>query len=388
MLRTPVRLRPFLASSLLLATAVAGCGVEKSENPLSPSVAGPIAGVEISTPRAIEPAPGARVKNAQQPIRLTVGNASSNGVRPLSYTFEVATDTTFQTKVFARSGVAPGEGQTSVVIDRLDQARTYAWRAKAEDGANTGSYVNATFEVLPQPQLGAPTLVSPINDATIASQQAQLVVGSSTRNAGVGTVSYEVQVALDVAFAQLVAAGVHPEAGAHTTFHPASLAASRRHFWRARASDGETTSAWAATQSFITAAAPAPPPPSPSPSPSPQPPGSCASNNGPAIVACVSARYADYRRPVGSLSERQHNMEFLRDRIIEAGRCGGLDLGYNMKRGGPERSIDFLAWRRGDGEMGIDLGSDYDNYGTTLQLQWMEAGLGATWAAYPPVSCQ
>ena len=28
-----------------------------------------------------------------------------------------------------------------------------------------------------------------------------------------------------------------------------------------------------------------------------------------------------------SLSQRQANMAFLRDRIIEAGRCGGLDLG-------------------------------------------------------------
>jgi hypothetical protein len=81
-------------------------------------------------------------------------------------------------------------------------------------------------------------------------------------------------------------------------------------------------------------------------------------------------------------------MEFLRDRIIEAGKCGGLDLGRNLKRGGPEVSIDFLAWRRGDGEMGVDLGLDYDNIGTTLQLQWLEAGLGATYTPYPNVSCQ
>ena len=383
--RTPVRVRPLLASSLLLATAIAGCAVEKSENPLSPSVAGPIAGVEISTPRALEPSHGARLKNAQQPIRLTVANANSNGVRPLSYTFEVATDDTFQTKLYARSGVTPGEGQTSVVIDRLDQARSYVWRAKAEDGANTGAFVTAGFELLPTPQLSAPTLVSPINDAAVASQQAQLVVGSSSRNAGVGAVSYEVQVALDVAFSQLVAAGIHPETGGQTSFHPANLTASRRHFWRARASDGETTSAWAATQSFITAAAPAPAPP---PSPAPQPSGTCASNNGPAIVACISAKYPERRAPVRSLGERQHNMEFLRDRIIEAGRCGGLDLGWNLKRGGPERSIDFLAWRRSDGHMGIDIGLDYDNYGTTLQLYWGEAGLGATFDPYPAVSCQ
>jgi hypothetical protein len=38
--------------------------------------------------------------------------------------------------------------------------------------------------------------------------------------------------------------------------------------------------------------------------------------------------------------------------------------------------------------MGVDLGFDYDNIGTTLQLQWLEAGLGATFQAYPSVSCQ
>ena len=55
---------------------------------------------------------------------------------------------------------------------------------------------------------------------------------------------------------------------------------------------------------------------------------------------------------LSALGQRQANMEFLRDRIIEAGKCGGLDLGLNLKRGGPDISIDFLAWRRSDGAMG------------------------------------
>jgi hypothetical protein len=77
-------------------------------------------------------------------------------------------------------------------------------------------------------------------------------------------------------------------------------------------------------------------------------------------------------------------MEFLRDRIIEAGRCGGLNLGWNLKRGGPEISIDFLAWRRSDGDMGIDIGLDYDNIGVPLQLYWGEAGIPHTfWTPYP-----
>ena len=38
--------------------------------------------------------------------------------------------------------------------------------------------------------------------------------------------------------------------------------------------------------------------------------------------------------------------------------------------------------------MGIDLGLDYDNIGTTLVLYWGEAGLGASYLAYPAASCQ
>jgi hypothetical protein len=101
----------------------------------------------------------------------------------------------------------------------------------------------------------------------------------------------------------------------------------------------------------------------------------------------VSAKYPDKLAAGVSSSQRVANMEFLRDRIIEAGKCGGLNLGWNLKRGGPERSVDFLAWHRGDGDMGVDIGFDYDNTSAPLHLQWSEAGLGATFEAYPGVSC-
>ena len=369
---------------LLVSAAVAGCGVEKSENPLSPSVAGPIAGVEISAPRAMEPAPGTKLKHSQQPIRLTVANANTNGVRPLSYTFEVASDSAFQTKVFARSSVTPGtNGNTTVTLEPLVVGKGYHWRARAEDGANTGPFVTASFEVLPQPELGAPGLISPIDNVRVTSLQPTLLMAAPSRNAAVGPLIYDLQVSLDAAFSQVVSIGRFPEAGGQSTFTPSSdLPASRQYFWRVRASDGETTSAWSPTQTFTTPAA-APPPPPP-PSPGPVPGASCASNSGPAIVACISAKYPDKRAPVGSLSQRQENMMFLRDRIIEAGKCGGLDLGWNLKRGGPEISIDFLAWRRSDGSMGVDLGMDYDNIGITLQLYWGEAGFPHTfYTAYP-----
>ena len=85
-----------------------------------------------------------------------VENADTNGVRPLSYTFEVASDSGFSRKVFARSGRdARRDGKTSVTLDRLTIGKRYYWRARAEDGANTGPMATAAFEVLPQSRIGA-----------------------------------------------------------------------------------------------------------------------------------------------------------------------------------------------------------------------------------------
>src|SRR5436190_23210054 len=73
-------------------------------------------------------------------------------------------------------------------------------------------------------------------------------------------------------------------------------------------------------------------------------------STGPEIIAYVGNRYP--AKLVGgiSLSERMDNMRFLRDRIIETGLCGGVQLGWNLKRGGPEISNDFPAWRSDQGD--------------------------------------
>ena len=73
-----------------------------------------------------------------------------------------------------------------------------------------------------------------------------------------------------------------------------------------------------------------------------------------------------------SLSQRQANMAFVRDRMIEAGICGGMDLAWNMKRGGPEKSIDYLAYRKDGRWIGVDIGHAYDDTSIPLGLQWGE----------------
>ena len=106
--------------------------------------------------------------------------------------------------------------------------------------------------------------------------------------------------------------------------------------------------------------------------------------NGNFIVACVADKYESYRRPGVSSGKRKSDMEFLRNRIIEAGICGGLDLGWNLKRGGPSLSTDFIAERRGSQVIGYDIARDYDNTRKWLQLTWSSDGPGSHYKRYSP----
>jgi hypothetical protein len=369
-----------LASGLVVLLGLGACQTSKSSTPTAPTVAGPIPGVNISAPGLLEPAQGFKFKENEQPIRLVVQNATSNGVRPLIYTFEVSGDSSFSSKVFSRSNVAPGDNnRTSVQLDRLEIGRAYYWRAWAEDGANTGAVATAGFEIHPKPAVTPPSAIAPVNNELISTTSPTITVSNALFIGPVGHLAYEFQVAIDQSFNKLIAAGIVPEGNGRTAFTSSPLTSGTTMFWRVRASDGETASTWSTTQSFRTPAAPKPP--SPPPSPSGGSGGSCASRNGEAIINCISAKYPDKLVAGISLGQRQANMMFLRDRIIEAGKCGGLDLGWNLKRGGPELSIDFITNRTG-GLDGIDIGFAYDDTHTPLRLSWQTGGAMPVYAAY------
>ena len=248
--------RPITALSVVtvLAALTGGCAAEKSENPLSPSVAGPIPGVDITAPRLLEPAQGFKFKESQQPIRLVIENSNTNGVRPISYIFEVAADAGFATKVFARSGVVPGEnGRTVVQVDALELGRSYYWRARADDGANSSVFSTAEFSVLPRAVLTGPSPASPANNETIPSHRPTLRVNNANKNEAVGPVTYYFNIALDQAFTQLVWAMAGVPEGAPTQITiDRDLSPSTTYYWRVYASDGESTTGWSSTAVFRT----------------------------------------------------------------------------------------------------------------------------------------
>ena len=270
---------------LVLLCPLAACQTDKSSNPLSPSVAGPIAGVNITAPGLTSPAQGTKLKDSDEPVKLVIQNATTTGVRPLSYAFEVSTDSGFGSTVFARSGIAPGgNNQTSVQLDTLPLNQTYYWRARAEDGANTGPYATSNFFIYPHASIAPPVEISPVNNANAGSTTPTLAVQNATIVGPVGGLSYEFQIASDQAFTQLLSAGIVGQgSGGTTTFNSIALPANGTFYWRVRASDGQTTSAWATVQVFQTPAPVAPAPGSPAPA------GGCNSliNNPSALDSCI-----------------------------------------------------------------------------------------------------
>jgi hypothetical protein len=290
-LRT-VRTLTLVSATIALA---AGCEAVKSANPLSPSVAGPIPGVSITEPKLLEPGSGWQLDNStQQPVRLLIENASTSGVRPLTYTFELAADAGFTTIVFSRGGVDPGEGsRTSVqVSDRLPTGRNFFWRARAEDGANTGPYAGPySFMVLTPVVIGVPAQLEPGNNATISSATPSFRMRRPTVSGPAGQIVFQVEVSANSAFAPGLALYQVASQGSDTKFNaPLSLDYSRTYYWRVRAFDAGPSGvqgAWSGGRPFMTPAPPVIVVPSPGPTGA-----SCASQSTQqGVVACRRNQY-------------------------------------------------------------------------------------------------
>lgn len=234
------RLSLFVVAPVLCVTVA--CTFSKSENPLSPTVAGPIPGVDISAPRALEPAAGAMIAGTSQPLTLLLENAFTNGQRPLNYVFEVATDAGFGSKVFERSGIQPGDGgRTSLRLpDALGSGRGYYWRAKAQDGANSGPYSSpAAFTVFTPVAFEKAVAVSPANNEKTATNAPQFSFTNAPRVGSPTSVGYVIEVSQSSSFSQLFAAWyVDEQPGTTRLTAPVGLPGDAQLFWRTRASDG------------------------------------------------------------------------------------------------------------------------------------------------------
>ena len=257
-----------------IATASLSACAEKSRNPLSPNIAGPIEGVTISVPALMEPAGGQLVRTDEQPVTLTFAAASSNSERPFWYEIEIASDPDFVDIVHTSSRITPlsatqsgrasqdtPAGETYTVPETLAADRMYYWHVRAADGANTGPYSETSqFELFTPITIAAPRPIFPVDDEVASSQRPSFKVKSSEITGPATNIKYRFEVARDGSFANLTTVLTVGPGGGTTSATPGDLEWNTRYKWRVRASatgrEGRVDGPWSATQTFKTPAVP------------------------------------------------------------------------------------------------------------------------------------
>jgi hypothetical protein len=362
--------------SLASLVFAAGCSdvIQKSANPLSPTIAGPLDGVTFTAPVSVTPAQNAQIKYTDQPVTFAFDSASSSSPRPFTMHLQVASDYPFTKIVFDRAGFEKPENGTRISFrlpDRLPKG-VYFWRVRAEDGANNSDWsAPAAFEALEQIIIGRPAAYTPNNNERITTRTPALNAHNGAASGPHKAIQYQFQVSTSSSFNSVVADGTSGMGGGGETIWTVStnLNYDTTYYWHVRASDGDVTTDWSDSAVFRTPVTPTTPPPSGGGGGGPV--TACAgATTGPTIVSCIAARYPERLVAGVSLATRQANMSFLRDRIIEMGRCQGKDWAWNLKRGGPDISIDFITEKINGVVHGHDIGFDYDNTSTPLVIYW------------------
>jgi hypothetical protein len=242
----------------VLAVVAAACQQSKSANPLSPDVAGPIAGVEITAPKNLEPFVGQQIEATQQPLSFLIENAGTSGVRPLALQFQLSTDPNFQTVTHQADRVDLGpEGRTTYrLTQELTAGGTYYWRARGFDGANTGPYSSPSNFTLTEPViLDPPTPIEPVGQ--IATTAPVFKVANGRISGPAGPVIYRVEVGTapdSTQIAAVLSAGVG--SNGTTSLSGGSGPFGTILYWRAYATNGAVQSAYSPWAAFRTPDAP------------------------------------------------------------------------------------------------------------------------------------
>ncbi len=162
-----------------------------------------------------------------------------------TYEVQVATDSAFTNVVASASGLG---ASTWTVSPALNASTTYYWRVRtASSCGGTSAWSSArSFTTVGCTTLAAPTLSSPANGATGVSASAALDWSDVT-----GAATYDVQVATDSAFTNVVRSGTSLAASAWTV-SPA-LSTNTTYYWRARAANSCGAGAYSSARSFTTA---------------------------------------------------------------------------------------------------------------------------------------
>jgi len=211
-------------------------------------------------------------------------------------------------------------------------------------------------------KVNAPGLTSPIGGIRLDTLEPEFTIQATTARF-TATPDLEYRIYLETATGQFVmnSPKLAPGTGPIKWEIPVNLNLDTRYRWRARAEMGSKFGPWSGYQEFITLDYKGI---------VPRPPDGKWPDNGEDLVEYIMQVFPEYLVTTEHLPERIANMEFLRDRIIEAGICGGLILGHNRKRGNGPHSTDAIAWRDGGEDEVVDIASAFDDENIPLVLHW------------------
>jgi hypothetical protein len=233
---------------ILTALGAARCG----SNPAQPSTTS-----SFTVPVSILPVDRARFRNLDQPVTLSVQNAVTTQAGTTTYTFEIATDAAFSTRVQTKDNVAEGTGQTSIKLDTLPADKDYYWHARAQRAGTVGPFgTTRTFNIGPAIVLSPPVAVAPLTGAQSASRPT-FTVSNIVRLGQAGPLVYLFEIASNSTFSPVAISGTVSEGSGQTSFTPATdLAPGVTYYWRATAIDAtdSLSSPPSPTQIFTAAA--------------------------------------------------------------------------------------------------------------------------------------
>jgi hypothetical protein len=235
-------------SQVLVVGVAFGVAACDTNNPARPTMT-------FSAPTAQSPAIGTIYNFNQQPITLAVKNVARTGNAAVTYSVEVASNSSFTTKVFSREGIAEGAGgTTSVTLGQLEGGITYYWQYKAVvDGIVGEASAPQNFLVRPNVVIQPPAAFDPPGSAEIFAARPTFTVNNASRTGPAGTIFYEFQVSNNSSFSSLLGSATVQEQSNRTSWTPNSDLPEGNVFWRVRASDpaAGVTSGFSSTAQFV-----------------------------------------------------------------------------------------------------------------------------------------
>jgi hypothetical protein len=172
-------MKKFTAACLLLPSCLLISSCSSAKDPLSPSPGSKGTTLSIAAPVVVSPQTDEQVGWLEQPITLTVANAVTTGTltTPITYQFDVASDSGFSNIIFTTAGIGAGGERTSVEVPTQPTPRFLHWRARATNGTITSDYSKPiAFELEPQGGHVSPDAFADPGGDSLSEEYAEAIV--------------------------------------------------------------------------------------------------------------------------------------------------------------------------------------------------------------------